>query len=277
MKKSITTLGLLLSLNAISQNVGVGTINPDNNSSLEIYSTDKGLLLTRLALNATDDPTPLTQHVEGMTTYNTFESPSTNATSVYSGVYYNDGSKWNYMGPNTLALGDIKHSLEPADHNGWFLLNGRAITTLPPIAKNNAAAIGIGANLPDSSDRIIKTNNGAETILSAAGSNSVVLTQANLPNVSYTNTTSVGGSHTHTYSDSYNAAKTLGLATNVLPLVPLISENVGANESIPANLYTSADNGSHSHTVTVPTGGSGVPLNITPKHLVTNVYIYLGE
>ncbi|MCG2611195.1 hypothetical protein LZZ90_06720 [Flavobacterium sp. SM15] len=277
MKNSIITLCLMFCLNAIGQNVGVGTINPDENSSLEIYSTDKGFLLTRLPLNATDDSTPLTQHVEGMTTYNTYESTTTGTTSVYPGVYYNDGSKWNYMGPNTLALGDIKHSLEPSDHSGWFLLNGRAITSLPTIAKNNAAAIGIGANLPDSSDRLIKTNNGTETILSVAGNNSVTLTQANLPNVTYSTTTSVGGSHTHTYSDSYNAAKTLGLATNVLPLVPLISENVGANESVPANLYPSADNGSHSHSVTVPSGGSGVPLNITPKHLITNVFIYLGE
>ena len=260
-----------------AQNVGINTITPDTDAALEIYSLEKGFLPTRLRLIATDNASPLSSHIEGMVTYNTNESNSYTTTSVHEGLYYNDGTKWNVMGPNTLALGDLKHSLEVADHNGWYLLNGRNKSSLPNVAQNNASAIGIGLALPDCADSFLKTSDGLESVKSMGGTNNILLTQTNLPNVTYTTTTSSNGDHAHSYTDAYNAAKTLGLATNVLPLIPLISETVGTNDILPGNLYTTNSNGNHTHTVSVPSGGLGIPINATPKHMVTNVFIYLGE
>ncbi|MEW5676238.1 hypothetical protein ABGT15_07985 [Flavobacterium enshiense] len=277
MKKTAIYLFILFSVSSIAQNVGIDITNPDADAALDIYSLKKGVLLTRLELISTDNPSPLTNHVEGMTTYNTTNTVAITPTSVSEGIYYNDGTKWNLMGPNTLMIGDIKHSLEGSDHKGWFLLNGRNVSTLNPIAQYNANAVGIGVNLPNMNDKFIKTTNGLETVTSTAGANSIVLTQANLPNISYTATTTSNGNHSHQYTDAYNGVKTLGLATNVLPLVPLISETVGTNDTVPANLHASANSGSHSHTVSVPSGGSDTPINGTPKHIVTNVFIYLGE
>lgn len=34
--------------------------------------------------------------------------------------------------------------------------------------------------------------------------------------------------------------------------------------------------GTHTHTVTVSSGGSGIALDITPKSLSVNTFIYLG-
>jgi hypothetical protein len=261
----------------IAQGVGINTDSPDPNAILDIKSEEKGVLLTRLELVTTDNSLPLANHVMGMTTYNTTNAVARTPVSVSEGLYYNDGTKWNFMGPNTLMLGDIKHSLQTTDHKGWFLLNGRNKTSLPLIAQNNASAIGIGTTLPDASDKFIKTNNGLETEGTTAGNNSIVLIRANLPSITYSASTSTNGNHSHSYTDSYNGPKTLGLATNVLPLVPLISETVGTNDTLPGNLYTSANNGSHAHTVSAPSGGSNTPINTTPKHIVSNVFIYLGE
>jgi len=277
MNKIASLLILFFYYPMAAQNVGVNTAYPDTNAALDIYSDKQGLILTRLPLISIDNPSPLSNHVTGMTTYNTVTSTTPTPVSVYEGLYYNDGTKWNLMGPNTLMLGDIKHSLETADHKGWYLLDGRNVSSLPNIAQYNATAVGVGTNLPNVSDKFIKTNNGSESQGAIAGNNMITLTQANLPNITYTSTTDTNGNHNHSYTDSYNGPKTLGLATNVLPLVPLISETVGSNDTLPGNLHTSEDNGNHSHTVTVPSGGSGTPINGTPQHIVTNVFIYLGE
>lgn len=270
-------VGLLFTASVTAQNIGINTTAPNSEAVLDVYSTDKGLLFPRLPLVTTAMPAPLSGHVEGMIAYNTVNDAVHTSVSVYEGLYYNDGIQWNLMGPNTVAVGDIKHSLETTDHKGWFLLNGRNKTTLPAIAQSNATAIGIGTALPDSADRFLKTSNGVEAMKATGGSNTITLTQANLPNVSYNATTTAEGSHSHTFMDSHNNAKTLGLATNVLALVPLISETVGTNDTWPNTLYTTITNGNHAHTVTVPSGGGGQPLDATPKHMVTNVFIYLGE
>ncbi|MES2543763.1 MAG: hypothetical protein V4548_02680 [Bacteroidota bacterium] len=276
--KNLYTLTILLFLNnSFAQNVGIGTTTPDANAMLDITSTNKGLLLTRLPLVTIDVPNPLTIDVEGMITYNTTIAPTITATSVTEGMYYNDGVNWNFMGPNTTEIGDMKPSLETADNNGWYLLDGRTKASLPTVAQANATAVGIGTNLPDAADKFLKAKTGAELIGSSAGSNSVTLVQANLPNINFTGTTNSTGAHTHTYTDTYNASKTLGLATNIIGLLPIISTDVGTNDTIPGNLFATASNGNHTHTVTVPSGGSGTVIAATPLHLVTNVFIYLGE
>lgn len=62
---------------------------PNSNAILELESTNKGLLLPRLALSMTTDPSPLSAHVAGMTVYNTVT-----AGDVTPGFYYNDGTRW---------------------------------------------------------------------------------------------------------------------------------------------------------------------------------------
>jgi hypothetical protein len=63
------------------------TIN--SNSILELESNNKGLLLSRVALDSTTLPTPLSAHVAGMHVYNT-----ATAHDVQPGTYYNDGAQW---------------------------------------------------------------------------------------------------------------------------------------------------------------------------------------
>ncbi|WP_313804007.1 hypothetical protein [Flavobacterium sp.] len=260
-----------------SQNVGINTVSPNVDAILDIDDSGKGFLPTRLQLIATNDEHPLSAHTEGIITYNLTESGNYSSSSVHEGLYYNDGVQWNLMGPNATSLGDIKHSLESNDHSGWYLLDGRNKSSLPNLAQNNATAIGIGLSLPNCSDSFLKTTNGTESIQTMGGTNSITLTQGNLPNITYVTTTSTNGNHSHAYTDFHNGPKSLGLATNVIALVPLISETVGTNDILPGNLYSTNNEGIHNHSVTVPSGGLGIPINAAPMHMVTNLFIYLGE
>jgi hypothetical protein len=76
--------------------VGIGNTSPNSNSLLEIgdaTTTTKGLLLPRVNLTATSNPTPLSAHVQGMVVYN-----KNTAGDVTPGFYYNDGSAWIRLG-----------------------------------------------------------------------------------------------------------------------------------------------------------------------------------
>lgn len=66
-------------------------INP--NAVLEVDSSNKGLLLPRLGLTATNNFAPLAAHVAGMTVYNT-TTAGTAPNNVTPGYYYNDGTQW---------------------------------------------------------------------------------------------------------------------------------------------------------------------------------------
>ena len=83
-----------------SGNVGIGTVSPNINAQLEISSTNKGLLLPRVALSATNNASPLSAHVIGMVVYNTATAGS-GSTAVSPGFYTNDGTKWARMVTST--------------------------------------------------------------------------------------------------------------------------------------------------------------------------------
>src|SRR5215204_4514845 len=154
MTKIITLLFCLFIAESFAQ-VGIGTTTPNTDSALELSSTTKGVLISRISLIATTIAAPLTNHVAGMIVYNTTQS-STGDTTVFPGFYYNDGSQWIRLEPISTTIGDIKHSLLTTDHNGWYKLDGRNKSTLPAIAQNNATSIGFGVAIPDATDKFLK-------------------------------------------------------------------------------------------------------------------------
>lgn len=79
---------LLLFKQSVGQ-IGIGTNLPNNSAIIDISSTDKGLLLPRVALISPLLADPLGSHVSGMIIYNT----NTNA-EVQPGLYMNNGIKW---------------------------------------------------------------------------------------------------------------------------------------------------------------------------------------
>lgn len=277
--KKITFLLLVIlsSQNLFSQNVGINTSNPNSNALLDVPSTNKGALMSRTGLITTILSTPLSSHVEGMLVYNTTNNLSNNPTSVQSDLYYNDGTKWVLIGPSGRKIGDIKQiAAAKTDHDGWILLDGRPISSLSSIQQTNATALGFSATIPNVTDTYIKTTNGVATGNICSG-NTFTLTQAQLPNVNFTGTTSSAGAHTHTYSDTNAPSQTIGLATNILALLPLLNIVVAAPDNLAAFAGNTVSDGTHAHSLSFPSGGSDAPITQKPRYLSVNTYIFLGQ
>lgn len=266
-------LFLIFFVNQLIAQIGIGTANVNADAQLELFSTNQGLLVPRLDLADVTDPAPLTAHVQGMIVFNQ-NLNGTGLNRVVPGLYYNDGTKWILFVPNTTKIGDIKHSFATADHDGWYLLNGRAVSTLSASVQANASSIGLTTNLIDATDRFLKARKNAEVIGSTSGANTFSVSQANLPNVNFLGTTSSNGAHSHLL-DSYMGFQSIGLlSTSALTLFSI--EQVAKDDTQTTTRNTEAS-GDHSHTVTVASGGTNTPVTRTPTFITTNVFIYLGK
>jgi microcystin-dependent protein len=238
----------------------------NTNASLELrsMSQDKGMLLPRVSLSARNLPAPLSSHVNGMIVYNT-QTAGVGNSKVFPGLYFNDGFSWNLMVDGTPEVGDIKYAAQSGDHEGWYLLNGRLVTSLPPQAQANATSLGLGSNLPNSDNRFLKGKTAAEALGSVGGANQILLTQANLPNVTFIGTAQSAGAHTHSYQD-----RATGTMTSVENNFTQMVDNNSANKS------TSSD-GNHTHPVIVNLGGGNVPILNQPANIASYVFVYLGQ
>ncbi len=86
-----------LFVDGTNDNVGLGTNSPNTSSQLELADNDKGILINRVTLTATDDASPVTSPVNGLMVYNTVTA-SSGATQVLPGFYYWDSGNWIAMG-----------------------------------------------------------------------------------------------------------------------------------------------------------------------------------
>lgn len=97
MKISKPLFALLFALgvnNVYTQNnVGIGTNTPNASSVLDVTSTNKGLLIPRLALIQTTNPSPVTAPATSLLVYN-----SATVNDVVPGFYYWNGTMWVTVG-----------------------------------------------------------------------------------------------------------------------------------------------------------------------------------
>lgn len=178
-------------------------------------------------------------------------------------LYFFNGTTWSPIREVPIpALGSIKYSILANDHLGWYKLDGRAVTTLGTTQQTNAAAINISGSLPNAESHVLK-DNGTNPAFQTGGSDTVILTQGQMPSgVTGSGTTSSDGSHTHTYSDQYEAGSVAGES--------------GGN-------YASGDGGTtrttapeiHNHTYSFNLGDD-TPISVEDAFLTVNVFIFLG-
>jgi hypothetical protein len=98
--------------------------NPD--AMLEIESTNKGLLLPRLALVSTTSAAPLSNFVKGMIVYDT-----ATINDITPGMYYSDGTKWvkiNAGGGTVSTVTNVQNKMEVVATAGQ-----KIFTTMVPI------------------------------------------------------------------------------------------------------------------------------------------------
>jgi hypothetical protein len=230
MNKIINILLFVLVVQTFSAQVGIGTNTPDNSAMLDVSSTEKGMLFPRMtAAQRVAIPNPAV----GLHIFDI------NSNSLW---FYN-GSFWvNYAAQS--KYGDVKSGIQTLDHDGWVLLDGRAINTLSATQQAVIASLGLSTNLPNASNAYLSQNGAA--MGSVAGANSTTLTQANLPNVNFTGTAATAGGHSHTVDPS-----------------PINSSNSGSHSHFVSSQNVSTTSYTHNHGV----GDGNNPNNNVPSNV----------
>jgi len=272
MKKSVQLLVLLFTSMMFAQ-VGIGTETPASSAILDVSSTNKGMLFPRMTSaqrNAINTPDV------GLYIFDT----DTKSPWFYNGTWINTAGA-NY--------GDIKSGIQSSDHNGWIKLDGRLKSTLTTSQQAAANSLSIGTNLPNATNSYLSQNGGTLGAVSATN-NTVTLTTDNLPSHNHsfsgTNANTSSDTHSHTYNDAYFAEnrnmsgnQQYGLGAGSDFDNNFIWRTSGDSYSNSKSDISTSSN-SHSHNFT-PSGsigntGSGTAVNITPKTLTVNMFIYLG-
>ena len=132
-----------LFVDGANDNVGFGTNAPVPSAQLEMADINKGLLVNRVLLTATNSSAPITAPATGLLVFNTATAGS-GATAVTPGFYFWDGSKWV--------------GLDNTNGRDWSLLGN---------AGTNSATNFIGTT--DNVSLSFKTNNTERMLIDAAG------------------------------------------------------------------------------------------------------------
>jgi hypothetical protein len=195
----------------------------------------------------------------GSATYKLKAWASYSTFGVYSELNGRTGVTWKKISGNApmsvINYGDVKTGFQSADHNGWVKLNGRAKSTLSATQQAQATTLGIGTNLPDASNAFLVQNGSA--VGTVAGSNSVTLAQNQLPNVTFT------GQIGELAHGAYIGSTASGVFTRVNGTSSGNASGGGVTETF---------------NLSIPLNGGVTQqsINITPKSLSVNTFIYLG-
>ncbi|MCU0327972.1 MAG: hypothetical protein MUE53_03175 [Chitinophagales bacterium] len=277
----------LLILNTLANaQASIGNTTPDAYAMLDITSTNKGVLIPRMTFaqrNAIASPT------DGLLIFQT--NNSTSGVSEPAGFWYCKGGIWYRLSDGTPKIGDVKYSARTTDHNGWFKLDGRLLTTLDPNQLANAQGLGLTTNLPNSNGRALMftgaafaQNNNIDNLRSVQNShitpyNYVSSVSTIAGHLHALNSITAAGGHNHQYWGS-----TIGDA--VPNTTGLFQTNV---MSAPTGLGTTSPAGGHFHTSIVSQGdhnhtfqsfdnqGGNIPISVENSYHSFNTFIYLGQ
>jgi len=135
-----------------SAQVGVHTDFPDNSSAMDIYASDKGLLIPRIVLTSSlSNPSPVTSPATGLLIFNSGSNQTV-------GFYFWDGSQW------------VPLNEAPASTDYWSLYGNSGTTVGPNF---------IGT--PDDEDFALYTNESERMRLTEAGNVIIGQTTPNDP------------------------------------------------------------------------------------------------
>lgn len=215
-----------------------------------------------------------------------------------------------------LQIGDYKYSSRNDDINGWLVCDGRSLSRedypeLFEVIGTSFGAINSSSfNLPDYRGRVpggIGSGTGltSRNLGSSLGTETVTLSESQIPSHSHTGTTDAGGvhnhtasndsagSHNHTYTDAYFAENQgsggaiYGTSASIDSDNQFIYRTEGGGYSNTPSAINTSSNGSHTHNITVDnstshthtfttatTGTGGSHNNMQPTLFGGNVLIF---
>lgn len=225
-----------------SGNVGIGISSPNASAILDISSTTKGITFPRMT---TSQRNAITSPATGLQVFD----------NTTNSIWYFDGSAW-VNSVSVASFGDIKTGFQSTDHNGWIRLNGRLKSSLTATQQTQATALGIGTNLPDASNAFLVQN--GNTLGNVTGSNNFTLSRDQLPNITFE-----------------------GSIINVAHGAHVVATASGLISRVAGNSTGNASGGgvTNNFNLSIPLNGGVTQqvINITPRSLSVNTFIYLGN
>jgi hypothetical protein len=114
---------IVSSFTSYGQNVGIGTSSPG--AALEVYATNDGILIPRVALTGTSSASPLASPTVSTLIYNTATAGS-GASAVSPGFYYWNGGAWVRFVDNNSLTGSTTNTLSLSSNTLTSTVNGVA-------------------------------------------------------------------------------------------------------------------------------------------------------
>jgi hypothetical protein len=121
-----------LFVDGANDNIGLGTNNHDTSSQLEMTYSDRGLLINRISLSATNVAAPVTSPATGLLVYNTATSGSGTAGSG-----------------NTTGIYGVAINTSGVRQGGYFTMNKSGIVNVTPPVTDDPIALLAGFNGTD--------------------------------------------------------------------------------------------------------------------------------
>ena len=165
---------------------------------------------------------------------------------------------------SSATVGDVKAGYQPADHAGWIKQDGRAVTTLTATQQEAAVSLGFTANLPDAAGVVLMQGGSPGTL---TGSMSRTLTVAQMPRHFHTVPAITNDNGVHGFGDMVNAD-----SGRSYPLTMMR----GSAEIININNANPDSGHMPKYGRMMEDAGNDEPLDITPKSLAVNWFVYLG-
>jgi hypothetical protein len=184
MKKSFLILILLFHINnTFSQNnVGIGTTTPDSSAILELYATDKGILIPRMSTTERTNMTPsLSLNQEGLLVY---DNDSTK-------FFYWNGYSWQTIGSGTIGP-QGPQGIANIQTYGVYGTNTVAVSTYNFVA---IPGLSLTINLVDTATLNIFTYGGLDGYLQNNSTGKIQLFMNGNPVVQAMQTQSIVGGH----------------------------------------------------------------------------------
>ncbi len=128
----------------VKAQVGIGTTTPSSSAQLDVTSSTKGVLLSRVALTSLTSASPLTSPTTSMLVYNTATAGSY-PNNVTPGYYYWNGTAWVRFEDQTTSPGVMEWN--------WTLGNPTSLSPAATFVGNASNTTGYVQLTPNSANQ----------------------------------------------------------------------------------------------------------------------------